>query len=118
MRVGKKIKQLRELRNLTQAHMARELGLSLGGYGKIERDETDVTISRLSKIANILETSVSNILSFDSSQIFNQTHNNTATANGVVKNLQIISDQGLDEFFKSMKDEIELLKAQINDIQK
>lgn len=118
MSIGKKIKQLRELRNLTQAHMAHELGLSLGGYGKIERDETDITISRLNKIAEILDTSVATILSFDSNQVFNQYHNKTATANGVVKNLQIISDQGLDEVFKSMKDEIEMLKSQINDIRR
>lgn len=118
MSIGKKIKQLRELRNLTQAHMANELGLSLGGYGKIERDETDVTISRLNKIAEILDTSISTILSFDSSQVFNQYYNKTANANGVVKNLQIISDQGLEDIFKSMKDEIELLKAQINEMGK
>lgn len=106
------------MRNFTQSHMANELGLSLGGYGKIERDETDVTISRLNKIAEVLDTSISTILSFDSNQVFNQYHNKTANANGVVKNQQIISDQGLDEIFKSMKSEIEILKSQINDLQK
>lgn len=118
MSIGSDIKQLRELRNLTQSHMADELGLSLGGYGKIERDETDITISRLNKIAEVLDTSISTILSFDSNQVFNQYYNKTANANGVVKNLQIISDHGLDEVFKSMKDEIEILKSQINDIRK
>ena len=84
----------------------------------MERDETDITISRLNKIAEILDTSVATILSFDSNQVFNQYHNKTATANGVVKNLQIISDQGLDEVFKFMKDEIELLKAQMNEMRR
>ena len=72
MGVGLKIKQLRKLRNYTQAHMARELQLSVGGYGNIERDETDITIQRLNQIAIILETNVETILNFDSTNIFNQ----------------------------------------------
>jgi transcriptional regulator with XRE-family HTH domain len=112
MTVGKKIKQLRELRDYTQAHMAQQLNLSLGGYGKIERDETDISMSRLNQIAEILETTVPNILSFDSNTIFNQ-YNNTS-ANGIVQNQQIIADKGLHDFFMELKNEINDLKEQLN----
>lgn len=115
MSVGKKIKQLRELRNFTQAYMAEELGMSLGGYGKIERDETDITINRLNQIAQILDTNLSTILNFDSNQIFNQYNNKTANVNGVVQNQQIIGDAGLDEVFTELKEEIQRLKKKVNE---
>lgn len=118
MSVGKKIKQLRELRNFTQSYMAEKLSLSLGGYSKIERNETDVTLSRLNQIAKVLDTDIATILNFDSKQVFNQYNNKSATANGVVQNQQIIADQGLDEFFNKMKDDINFLRTQVDDLKK
>jgi transcriptional regulator with XRE-family HTH domain len=96
--------------------MATELNLSLGGYGKIERDETDITLSRLQNIARILETELDTLLNFDSNNVFNQKNNNIA--NGVVHNQQLINDQGLSEEVKSLKTEMELLKQAIYKIQK
>lgn len=116
MSVGKKIKQLRELRNFTQGYMAEQLNLSINGYGKIERDETDISLSRINQIAKVLETELSTILNFDSNQVFNQYNNKSATANGVVQNQQIIAEQSLEDFFKSLKDEITFLKSEINNL--
>lgn len=116
MSVGNKIKQLRELRNFTQSHMAEQLGLSVNGYGKIERDETDISLNRLNQIAKVLETELSTILNFDSNQVFNQYNNKSATANGVVQNQQIVAEQGLEDFFKSLKDDITFLKSEINNL--
>lgn len=118
MSIGNKIKQLRELRNFTQSYMAKELGLSLGGYGKIERNETDITVQRLQKIAEVLNTDLSTILNFDSKQVFNQYNNKTATANGVVQNQQIIGDQGLDDLFRNFKEEINMLKSRLDALKK
>lgn len=113
MNIGKKIKQLRELRNFTQAYVANELGLSIGGYGKIERDETEITLSRLNQIAEILNTNLATILNFDSNQVFNLYKNKTANANGVVQNQQIIGDAGLNKVFEEMKEEIIELKKKV-----
>lgn len=115
MSVGLKIKQLRELRNYTQQYMADRLNMSLAGYGKIERDSTDIGLKRLNQIAEILETTIPQILSFDSNQVFNQYNNKSATANGVVQNQQIIADNGLHEFFMELKNEINELKKKLND---
>ncbi|MDT8412524.1 MAG: helix-turn-helix transcriptional regulator [Vicingaceae bacterium] len=118
MSIGKKIKQLRELRNFTQTHVAKELNMSLSGYSKIERDETDVTINKLNSIAKILDTDVGTILSFDSKQVFNQYNNQAATANGVVQNQQIIADQSVKDFFSKLNEEISSLKDEINSIKR
>lgn len=113
MSVGKKIKQLRELRNFTQSYMAEQLNLSLNGYGKIERDETDITLQRINQIAKVLDTSLATILNFDSNQVFNQYNNKSATANGVVQNQQIIAEQGLQDFFNTIKNDIDTLKSEL-----
>ncbi|MCU0393110.1 MAG: helix-turn-helix domain-containing protein [Thermoflexibacter sp.] len=68
--IGMKIKKLRELRNYTQEYMAEKLSMSANGYGKIERDETDISYSRMQQISEILEVSVSEIINFDDKAIF------------------------------------------------
>jgi transcriptional regulator with XRE-family HTH domain len=77
--VGNKIKKLRELKNYSQEYMAQELGMTPAGYSKIERDETEITLTRLNEIAKILGVDSQNILNFDEKQIFNfnNSHQNT-----------------------------------------
>ena len=110
MSIGKNIKQLRELRNYTQSYMAEALNISIGGYSKIERDETEITLNRLGQIAKVLEIDIETILRFDSKNIFNQTHNKTATQNGVVHNQQIINESKYDDVLKKVDELFELLK--------
>lgn len=118
MRVGRKIKQLRELRNFTQSYMADQLGISINGYGKIERDETEITVKRVEQIAEVLDTNLNTILSFDSNQVFNLYNNKTATSNGIVQNQQIIADQSLDDFFVALKSDIDILKKEFEIMKK
>ena len=66
-----KLKQIRELKNLTQEHIATQLGLSTRAYSKIESGETQLTISRLNEISKILEIDPMEVLGFDHQQIFN-----------------------------------------------
>jgi transcriptional regulator with XRE-family HTH domain len=70
MSLGEKIKKLRELKNYTQQYMANQLEISQSGYGKIERNETDISITKLEKIAGILQTDIVSILIFEDKHIF------------------------------------------------
>ena len=65
MKLGEKIRLLRTLRGYTQEVMADSLKLSITGYGKIERGETDATVSRICPIADILGVKVEDILRLD-----------------------------------------------------
>ena len=65
MKIGEKIRALRDLKNLSQANMASMLGLSELAYGKIERDHTDIKLSRLEQIAKVLSITVPKLLGFD-----------------------------------------------------
>lgn len=118
MGVGLKIKKLRELRNYTQTHMSNQLNMSLSGYSKIERDETDITLTRLNQIAKVLETSLATLLEFNSSNIFNQYNNKNVTQNAVVQNQQIQNENGLSELIGNLKEEINSLKRSIANIEK
>ena len=118
MSIGNNIKKLRELKNYTQAYMASQLDLSIGGYGKIERDETDVTLSRLNEIAKVLETSLATLLEFNSSNIFNQYNNKNATQNAVVQNQQIQNDHVTPQLIQNLNEEIKSLKVSISNLEK
>jgi transcriptional regulator with XRE-family HTH domain len=71
IKVGHKIKKIRELKNLTQEHMADVLKMSQTGYGKIERDESDISLSRLEQISTVFEMKPEDLISFDEKNIFN-----------------------------------------------
>eukprot|EP01038_Epipyxis_sp_PR26KG_P020355 gene20355-28823_t len=69
-----KIKQIRELKNITQEYVAQKLGLSTRAYSKIESGETQLTINRLNEISEVLEIQPLEILGFDDKKIFNINH--------------------------------------------
>lgn len=65
------IRKIRELKGWTRDHLAAELNLSPSGYGKIERGEVELTLSKLYQISIILETEVDQILNLNPDQILN-----------------------------------------------
>jgi transcriptional regulator with XRE-family HTH domain len=111
MNVGEKIKKFRELKNFTQSYMADNLELSLSGYGKIERNETDISISRLESIAEVLGTDIATILTFDEKNVFN--FNNNENANGIVQNHYAVQDDLIERIIQQHKEENKYLKGLI-----
>jgi transcriptional regulator with XRE-family HTH domain len=75
--IAKNIKSIRELKNLTRDYVAAEMDMSTSGYGKIERGEIDLTISKLFRIAAIFDISISDLLFFDSSLFFSSHNDKT-----------------------------------------
>ncbi|MCU0431709.1 MAG: helix-turn-helix transcriptional regulator [Cytophagaceae bacterium] len=74
IKIGNGIRMLRLVRNWTQEEMAYRLEMSLPGYGKIERGQTDISISRIIKIAMQFEMKPSEFLHFieEPSEIYNK----------------------------------------------
>ncbi len=54
MKISATIRQIRQQRGYSQEAMADSLGLSTTAYGDIERGKTDLTLSRLAQIAEVL----------------------------------------------------------------
>ena len=49
--VYENIRKIRELKNFTREYVAAELKMSTSGYGKIERGDVDLTVSKLIEIS-------------------------------------------------------------------
>ena len=60
---GQQLQLLRLEKNLTQEQMSEKLNLSTSAYCKIEYGETDLTLTRLDKIAKVLGISALSLFS-------------------------------------------------------
>ncbi len=111
--VAENIKKFRELKSLTREFVASELDMSVSGYSKIERGETDVSLGKLERIAEILGVEVSQIMQFDASQVFNISQNTTVHA-GAKATHQYYGDSEIREKYITMLElEVERLRAEL-----
>ena len=105
-----KIKQIRELKNLTQDYVASQLQLTTRAYSKIESGETQLTINRLNEISTILEIEPLEVLGFDDKQVFN----NCKQEGNIGINHINIPDKLIQQYEKTiqvLEDEVMLLKS-------
>jgi transcriptional regulator with XRE-family HTH domain len=115
MKIGNKIKKIRELKNYTQEYMAQSLNISLNGYGRLERDEVEITVNRLEEIAKILEMDLLQVLGFDENRIFNISYSHNHNHNQNNHALAIIqNDEGFKMLITHLQEENKDLRSQIN----
>ncbi len=62
MDIVKKIIELRKQKGYTQSLMAEKLGIAPNNYGKIETEKTELSVTRLAQIAEILGVSVTELM--------------------------------------------------------
>ncbi|MBK9479112.1 MAG: helix-turn-helix transcriptional regulator [Bacteroidetes bacterium] len=60
--LGKRIRDLRKERNMTQKEMALRLGTNYIQIGRIERGQANSTIIMLKKVGDILEVEISELI--------------------------------------------------------
>ena len=113
MEIGRKIKTLREIRNLTQSHLAQELGLTQSAYSKIELGEVEISFSKLETVAKVLGMKPEEIIAFSESMVFNVMNNQTG--NGYVYNAHSENEIALyEEQILQLKAENTYLKSVID----
>jgi transcriptional regulator with XRE-family HTH domain len=112
LETGNKIKHFRLLRGFSQEKMAELLGISPKSYGNIERNITDVNLSRLQQIADTLKVSLPKLLDFDEKNII-QGNYNTANIQGSVLHPSA-QDQHLAYALEKAQLEIAHLNEKIN----
>lgn len=69
MKIGKRIRKLRELQGLTQAQLAGKIPMDQSQFSRIEKDKTDPTLTTLIKVAQALDRDVVDF--FEETQIAN-----------------------------------------------
>lgn len=92
MKIGRNLSEIREAKGYNQQFIADGLKIELAIYKNIENDLTDITLTQLNEVANILSCSLIYILQYKESggSIYN--HFDNAGNNGT--NIQI---QGIDQ---------------------
>ena len=119
LNIGHKIKKLRELRNLTQEHMASSLGLSQSAYSRMELGETEITFSKLEKISEQLGMKPEEIIAFNESMVFNVMNNQTGNGLVINNNVPIEENKTLyDQLITQLKEENAHLKKVIENLLK
>ena len=71
MQLHEKISLMRKIKGWSQEKIAEKLNMSINGYSKIERGETDVQLSRLENIARIFGIKLLDLINFDDNKILN-----------------------------------------------
>lgn len=129
MSVNKKIRLIREAKGFTQEQVAEQLGVSPTAYGDIERGDNDPKLSKLQKIAEILEIPLSELvdlsekanltINFVRQQNSPRFKNNIciSTSNYAAEKQQLIIELK-DKELAMQQHEIENLKVQIAQLQK
>ncbi len=116
---GQQLQLLRLEKNLTQEQMGEKLNLSTSAYCKIEYGETDLTLTRLYKIAKALDISFMDLLArIDKSTIPNPYYKRNDAANTVsTNNNELESNDTLYELVKANCRAIDLLCKRIEQLE-
>lgn len=122
MKIGDKIKRIRDIKGLKQEEVAEMLKITPQAYSKVERNETKLDMERLEEIAKIFKMSVEEIQQFDEKNLFFnnlQECKDSITINNITNhynNDQTVVDSLLQqqkELISVLKDEIQFLRKQL-----
>ena len=111
-KIGFNIRKIRESKGFSQDYMANVLDISQASYARLENEDTKVTVDRLSKIAEILNTNIIDF--FDADRVTIQSQNNYEGSYVLVQNLTIENKEIMEKLLKSKDDQINLLQNVIN----
>lgn len=119
LRIGGKLKTLREFRRLKQEAVADMLGISPSAYSRIEQNRGKLTVELAQQLADILEVSLTDLISSDN-PIISFTYQDSVTVEnspGYINHRYENSKDALDLMVKAKDDEIQSLKEQVRHLQ-
>ena len=108
-----RIKEIRKEKGISHEAMAFDLGISQVAYSKIEKNETKLTLERLYKIANILESKVSNLLGLEIQKVYQQEFKDNSNNYQEIQHLHQENKEVYHELIKAKDEQIKLLKEQV-----
>ncbi len=119
MDIYRKIRKIREYRELSQEYMASKLSISQNSYSKVERGKSKITIDRFEKICKILHVDSQAVLVANERnllQVINTHSDNNALVS--VKNGREIQLSSLHDLYKlriqHLREEIAFLENSLN----
>ena len=117
-KIIEKIAQFRNRKGYTYENMADELDLTTAAYRKIETGETKLSVERLFRISNILETPVNELLDLDKNHFIQNNYNSESVISQRIENFyqenkEITSEliKAKDQLITQLQKENEFLKT-------
>lgn len=111
------IKTIRESKNLTEEHIAQQMGISQSAYNRKENGESDFTLSELIKLGDVLEVSVSKFIDLDLAKVIQQYNYDSTNGNtNYIEHQTVVSDEGYKVALDKQQQQIDYLKQQNADL--
>ena len=103
--VGTRIRKIREERGIKQEYLADEMGITQSSYGRLEKNDNRLTVTKLTQISEILNVSISTLFGEKATNVIHENNGNNAQAHiGTL----IQQDK---EHIESLKEEIIFLRT-------
>jgi transcriptional regulator with XRE-family HTH domain len=117
--LGTNIRLIRNLKRLSQEEVAEQLNMSVQAYGKLERNETAISVERLDQLAAIFKLTPEFIKEFDTERIFvSESFNTTKNSNNSSDNKLIETLSLTVETLRKQLDALNLQIVELNHINK
>ena len=113
-KIIEKITQYRNRKGYTYENMTHDLHITPAAYRKIETGETKLTVERLFKIADILESPFTDFLDLEKDILNQHNHDNENVYQQKIDNFYQENKEVYEKLIKSKDEQIHLLKEQIN----
>ena len=113
-KIIEKIAQYRNLKGYTYENMAHDLHITPAAYRKIETGETKLTVERLFKIADILESPFTDFLDLEKDILNQHNHDNENVYQQKIDNFYQENNEVYEKLIKAKDEQIQLLMEQIN----
>ena len=106
--IGTRIRKARERKGISQEAMALELEITQSNYGRLEKNDTRLTVPKIQKIAKVLDITIGYLFDEKSAKIINQ-HNNDSSQAQHTYNVDTIINAD-KEHINTLKEEILFLR--------
>ena len=106
-----KIREIRKDRGYSHEYMAHLLDISQVAYSKIEKNETKLTVERLFKIAEILETKIEDVLDIKADKVYKQDLKDNSIGHQEIQNMYQDNKEVYEKLIASKDEQIALLKS-------
>ena len=105
------IREIRKEKGISHEAMAVNLGISQAAYTKLENKETKLTVNRLYKIAEILDTKIEKLLDLNTNKIYQQEFKDQSTNYQEIQNLYQENKDVYERLIESKDEQIVFMKS-------
>lgn len=106
-----KIRDIRKDKGYSHEYMAHLLDISQVAYSKIEKNETKLTVDRLYKISEILESKIEDLLDIKSDKIYNQDLKDNSIGHQEIQNMYQDNKEVYEKLIIAKDEQIGLLRS-------